>query len=49
VFERFYRLPTTTVERFYAMDITMADRVRLLVGRPPPGISLRAALGRVFQ
>lgn len=49
VFERFYRLPTTTIERFYAMDITMADRVRLLVGRPPPGISLRAALGRVFQ
>ena len=49
VFERFYRLPTATIERFYAMDITMADRLRLVVGRPPPGISLRAALGRVFK
>ena len=49
VFERFYRLPTATIERFYAMDITMADRVRLVVGRPPPGISLRAAFGRVFK
>jgi len=49
VFARFYRLPTPTIERFYAMDITMADRLRLVVGRPPPGISLRTALARVFQ
>jgi lycopene beta-cyclase len=49
VFARFYRLPTTTIERFYAMDITMADRLRLVVGRPPAGLSLLAALGRVFR
>lgn len=49
VFARFYRLPTSTIERFYAMDITLADRLRLVVGRPPRGLSLRAAVGRVFQ
>jgi lycopene beta-cyclase len=49
VFERFYHLPETTIRRFYAMDITMADRVRLLVGRPPRGISLRAALGEMLK
>lgn len=48
VFQRFYRLPEATIERFYAMDLTMLDRVRLLVGRPPQGISMRAALGEVF-
>jgi lycopene beta-cyclase len=49
VFARFYRLPTTTIERFYAMDITLADRLRLVVGRPPRGLSMLAALGRVFR
>jgi lycopene beta-cyclase len=49
VFERFYRLPESTIRRFYDMDVTMADRLRLLVGRPPPGISLRAALGQVLR
>jgi lycopene cyclase len=49
VFERFYRLPEMTIRRFYAMDITMADRLRLLVGRPPRGISLRAALEQVLK
>jgi lycopene beta-cyclase len=48
VFERFYRLPERTIRRFYAMDVTTTDRVRLLVGRPPRGISLRAALGQVL-
>jgi lycopene beta-cyclase len=49
VFERFYRLPESTIRRFYDMDVTMADRLRLLVGRPPPGISLRAAFGQVLR
>ena len=49
VFERFYRLPETTIGRFYAMDVTTVDRLRLLVGRPPPGISLRAALAEALK
>ena len=49
VFERFYRLPETTIGRFYAMDVTTVDRLRLLVGRPPRGISLRAALAEVYR
>jgi len=48
VFERFYRLPEATIGRFYAMDVTTLDRLRLLVGRPPAGISMRTALAEVF-
>lgn len=43
VFERFYGLPAPLVERFYAMQLTARDRARILVGKPPAGISLRAA------
>jgi lycopene beta-cyclase len=43
--ERFYRLPPETIRRFYALQTTPGDRLRLLCGRPPRGISLRAALG----
>jgi lycopene beta-cyclase len=35
VFQRFYRLPKPLIERFYAGNLNSADRVRLLVGRPP--------------
>jgi lycopene beta-cyclase len=49
VFERFYRLPDETIKRFYSMDLTMGDRVRLLVGRPPQGLSIRAALAQVLK
>ncbi|MES1157983.1 MAG: lycopene cyclase family protein, partial [Haliangium ochraceum] len=41
---RFYRLPADTIARFYAMDMTMRDRVRLVAGRPPRALSVRAAL-----
>jgi lycopene beta-cyclase len=44
VFERFYRLPDSVVHRFHAMAMTHADRARLIVGRPPKGIKLGAAL-----
>ena len=44
VFERFYKLPTPLIRRFYALETTAADRARLLVGRPPRGFSLRARL-----
>ena len=35
VFERFYRLDEGLVERFYAARSTLADRARILCGRPP--------------
>lgn len=41
---RFYALPVETIERFYAMRSTTYDRLRLLAGRPPRGLSVRAAL-----
>lgn len=40
VLERFYRLPVATIERFYALALTPADRARILCGRPPRGLSL---------
>ena len=43
VLERFYRLPEATIRRFYALELTLADRARLLLGRPPRGLSWRAA------
>ena len=48
VLERFYRLPEPTIERFYALRMTTADRARLLLGRPPRGFSVRLAWAR-FQ
>jgi lycopene beta-cyclase len=46
VLERFYRLPEATIRRFYALELTLGDRARLLLGRPPAGLSLRAAFSR---
>lgn len=43
VLERFYRLPAPTIRRFYALELTTGDRLRILVGRPPRGLSPRAA------
>jgi lycopene beta-cyclase len=39
--ERFYRLPEPTIARFYASRSTWWDRARMLLGRPPRGISWR--------
>lgn len=39
VLERFYRLAQPLVERFYAGDATLADRARILIGKPPVPIS----------
>jgi lycopene beta-cyclase len=44
VLERFYRLPEAVIRRFYALELTAFDRARILVGRPPRGLSWRAAL-----
>tara|TARA_R110002096_G_scaffold77896_12_gene183562 strand:- start:67825 stop:68961 length:1137 start_codon:yes stop_codon:yes gene_type:complete len=49
VFERFYRLPEETIRRFYALEMTLPDRVRILSGRPPRGFSLRRALRKSAQ
>jgi lycopene beta-cyclase len=40
VFERFYQLNEQTIARFYAMEMTWADRLRILFGGPPRGFSL---------
>ena len=41
VLERFYRLPEPRIRRFYALQTTALDRTRILVGRPPRGMTLR--------
>ncbi len=45
VLERFYRLPEAVIRRFYALELTRMDRARILVGRPPRGLSLKAMFG----
>jgi lycopene beta-cyclase len=44
--ERFYRLPAASVRRFYALNLTRTDRLRLVCGRPPRGFSLPRALSK---
>lgn len=43
VLERFYGLPEATIARFYALQLRTGDRLRILGGRPPTGLSLRFA------
>jgi lycopene beta-cyclase len=43
VLERFYGLPEVTIARFYALQLRTSDRLRILGGRPPAGLSLRFA------
>jgi lycopene beta-cyclase len=35
VLERFYRLPQPLIERFYGAELTIGDKARILIGRPP--------------
>lgn len=44
VLEHFYRLPRATIDRFYALSMTRADRARVFLRRPPRGLSWRAVL-----
>ncbi|MBD1551671.1 lycopene beta-cyclase CrtY [Pseudomonas typographi] len=46
VMQRFYGLPEGLIQRFYAGQPSMADKARLLMGKPPVpmGQALRAAL-----
>jgi lycopene beta-cyclase len=48
VLERFYRLPVLTIERFYALALTPADRARIVCGRPPRGLSVEGLLSAVL-
>ena len=43
--DRFYRLPEPIIARFYGSRTTAFDRLRLLVGRPPAGVSWRRLIG----
>jgi lycopene beta-cyclase len=43
--DRFYRMPESTIVRFYGSRSTAVDRIRLLLGRPPAGVSWRRMLG----
>ena len=46
ILERFYRLPEELIRRFYALELAPQDMARILLGRPPRGVSLRARLRR---
>lgn len=35
ILERFYALPSDLIERFYAGRLTLFDKARILIGRPP--------------
>ena len=43
VLERFYRLPRPLIERFYAGRLSPADKLRVLVGKPPVPIGAAMA------
>ncbi|WP_062731854.1 lycopene beta-cyclase CrtY [Sphingobium abikonense] len=42
IFSRFYRLSPALIQRFYAGQSTMADRLRILCGKPP--VPIRSAM-----
>lgn len=44
IYERFYRLPDSTIRNFYALRLRWRDRFRLVLGAPPRGLSLRYRL-----
>jgi lycopene beta-cyclase len=47
VFQRFYRLHKSLIERFYAGSLTYSDQFRLLSGRPP--VPVVRAVSAVFS
>jgi lycopene beta-cyclase len=46
IFEKFYRLPNSSIERFYSLNLRAVDQARILSGRPPKGFSIRRAVHR---
>jgi lycopene beta-cyclase len=47
VLERFYGLSQPLIERFYGARLTLADRLRIVAGRPP--VPIGAALGCLLE
>ena len=47
ILERFYRLPEPLIGRFYAGRSTVADRARILAGKPP--VSVRRAIAAMME
>lgn len=47
VLQRFYRLPEPLIARFYAGRSTLADKARILAGKPP--VSVTRALGALLE
>ena len=47
IFERFYRLDTSLIERFYAAKANSADKARILVGKPP--VPVASAIGALLS
>lgn len=47
IFERFYRLPSPLIARFYAGRSTRADKIRILCGKPP--VPIRAAMQALIE
>jgi lycopene beta-cyclase len=47
ILERFYRLPETLIGRFYAGQSTIADRIRILAGKPP--VSIGRAIAAIME
>ena len=47
VFEHFYRLPDDLVGRFYGGRLSLADKARILTGKPPVPVlrALKAIAG----
>ncbi|MEO1207551.1 MAG: lycopene beta-cyclase CrtY [Pseudomonadota bacterium] len=45
VLQRFYTLPQPLVERFYAGELTRADQLRILIGKPP--VPITRAIGQL--
>lgn len=43
ILQRFYRLDAALVQRFYAARLTWADRLRIVIGKPP--VPLLSAIG----
>jgi lycopene beta-cyclase len=44
VFERFYRLPESTIVNWYALRLRRVDALRMVLGSPPRGLSIRHRL-----
>ena len=47
VLSRFYRLPSPLIARFYAGRLTLGDKSRILIGKPP--VPIGKALGCLFE